>query len=67
MGRRVADGAVSVDQSIRMKVRLLDRGAEEEKDGAENSQHKARARLRCRMLTHSSHRYGYYTSIHSDE
>ena len=59
----MADGAVSVGQSIRMKVRLLDRGAEEEKDGAEDSKHEARARVRCRMLTHSSHDYEYYTSI----
>jgi hypothetical protein len=59
----VADGAVGVGQSIRMKVRLLERGAEEEKDGAQDNKYKACARLRCRMLTHSSHDYRYYTSI----
>jgi hypothetical protein len=57
MGRRVADGAVGVGQSIRMKVRLLDGGAEEEKGGAEDNKHETSARARCRMLTHSSHNY----------
>jgi hypothetical protein len=64
MRRGVADGAIGVSQSIRMKVRLLDRGAEEEKDGAEDGKHEAPAPVRCRVLTHSSHDYGYYTSIH---
>ena len=59
----MADGAVRVGQSIRMKVRLLDRGAEEKKDGAEDGKHEARARFRCRMLIHSSHYYRYYTLI----
>jgi hypothetical protein len=45
----VADGAIGVSQSIRMKVRLLDRGAEEEKDGAEDGKHEAPAPVRCRV------------------
>jgi hypothetical protein len=36
-----------------MKVRLLDGRAEEEKDGAQDGEHKAFARFRCRFLTYS--------------
>src|SRR6476646_8894322 len=54
MRRGVADGAVSVGQSIRMKVRLLDGGAEEEKDGAQEGEHKS---LASPVSVYSSHDY----------
>jgi hypothetical protein len=53
MRRGVAYGAVRVGQPISMKVRLLDGRAEEEKDGAQDGEHKAFARFRCRFLTYS--------------
>jgi hypothetical protein len=59
--RSVANGAVRVCQPIRMKVGLLDSGAEEEKDNAEKGKHEAFARFRCLFLTYSSHNYYYYT------
>ncbi len=63
MRRRVADGAIRVGQPICMKVRLLNRGAEEEKNGTEDGKHETRTRVRNPILTHSSHDYDYYTSI----
>jgi hypothetical protein len=53
MRRRMAYHAVGVGQPIRMKVRLLDGGAEEEKDGAQDGEHEAFARFRGRFLTYS--------------
>ena len=55
--RRVAYYAIRMRQAIRMKMRLLDGRAEEEKDGAQDGEHKAFALLRCRFLTYSSHDY----------
>jgi hypothetical protein len=57
MRRGVAYRAVRVGQPIRMKVRLLDGGAEEQKDGAQHGEHETIARLRRRFLTYSSHGY----------
>jgi hypothetical protein len=57
MGRSVADGAVRVCQPIRMKVGLLESGAEEEKHDTEKGKHKAFARFRCPVLSYSSHDY----------
>jgi hypothetical protein len=57
MRRGVANRAVRVGQPISMKVRLLDGGAEEEKDGAQDGEHEAFARLRCPVLAYSSHDY----------
>jgi hypothetical protein len=51
MRRSVADGAISVGQPVRMKVRLLDRGAEDEKNGTEDGKHETRTGPRCRFLT----------------
>jgi hypothetical protein len=55
--RSMADGAVRVCQPIRMKVGLLDSGAEEEKNGAQDGKHETLTRLRCPVLGHSSHTY----------
>jgi hypothetical protein len=57
MRRGVAYRAVSVGQPISMKVGLLDSGAEEEKDDAEEGNHEAFARFCCPVLTYSSHDY----------
>ena len=57
MRRSVADGAVRVCQPIRMKVGLLQSGAEEKKDDTEEGKHEAFARFRCPVLAYSSHDY----------
>ena len=54
MRRRVADGAVRMREAIRMEVRLLDSRAKEEKDGAQNGEHKSFA---SPVPAHSSHDY----------
>jgi hypothetical protein len=57
MRRRVAYRAIRVGQPIGMKVHLLDRGAEEQKDGAQDRKHETFTRFRCPVLAHSSHTY----------
>jgi hypothetical protein len=57
MGRSVTDGAVGVRQPVRMKVRLLKRGAEEKKDCTQDSQHEMYACFRCPAVACSSHHY----------
>jgi hypothetical protein len=57
MRRGVAYRAVRVGQPIRMKVGLLDRGAEEEEGDAEEGKHEGFARFRCPVLSYSSHDY----------
>jgi hypothetical protein len=53
--RSVADRAVGVCQSIRMKVCLLNAGADEKKDGARDGKQKAPAHIGRTMLCHLSH------------
>lgn len=58
----MADGAVGVGQSIRVKVCLLDRGAEENKNGAQESAQHMSALFGHSILPHTTwHRYHYYT------
>jgi hypothetical protein len=42
-------------EAVGMMVCLLECGAEEEKDGAQDSEHEAPTRLRCPALADSSH------------
>jgi hypothetical protein len=48
-------------QPIRMEVSLLDSGAEEQKDSAQDRKHERFTRLQCPGLTFSSHDYKHYT------
>jgi hypothetical protein len=48
----VADGAVRMRETIRMKMRLLDSRAEDEQDGAQDGEHES---LACPVPAHSSH------------
>jgi hypothetical protein len=57
MRRGVAYGAIRVGQPIVMKVRLLERGAEEEKNGAQDGKHETFTFLQYPVLAHSSHGY----------
>lgn len=61
----VADRAVGVGQPIRMKVRLLNAGAYEKKDGAHDGKQKTPARIGRPILCHFSHLYRilYATAI----
>jgi hypothetical protein len=51
----VANRAVGVRQPIRMKVRLLNAGADEKKEGAHDGKQKTPAHLGRTMLCHVSH------------
>jgi len=55
--RSVANRAVRVCQPIRMKVRLLNAGADEKKDGAHDGKQKTSARIDPSILCHFSHLY----------
>jgi hypothetical protein len=57
MRRRVADGAVRMREAVRMEVRLLDSGAEEEKHCAQDGEHETCACFRRPLLAHSWHDY----------
>jgi hypothetical protein len=50
----VADGAVRMRETIRMKMRLLDSCAKDEKDSAQDGEHESFA---CPVAAHSSHDY----------
>jgi hypothetical protein len=52
--RRVANRAVGMCQSIRMKVGLLNRGAHEEKDGAQESTQHVSALFGHSILPHTT-------------
>ena len=51
----MAYGAVRMCQPIRMKVRLLNGSAYEQKDGAHDREQKASAHSGCSILPHFSH------------
>jgi hypothetical protein len=53
MRRRVADGTVRMREAVRMEVRLLDSGAEEEKHCAQDGEHETCACFRRPFLAHS--------------
>lgn len=55
--RGVAYRAIRMRQSIRMKVGLLNRSADEEKDGAHDSEQNMSARFERSILTHTPHRH----------
>jgi hypothetical protein len=55
--RSVADRAVGMRQPIRMKVCLLDAGADEKKDGAHDGKQKMSASFARTVLCHFSHLY----------
>jgi hypothetical protein len=47
--------AIRMRQAIRMKVSLLNRGAENEKDGAHDGKHNVSAHFGRPILPHTSH------------
>jgi hypothetical protein len=55
----VANRAICMGQPIRMKVRLLNRGARKEKDRAQDGKQKTSARFECPILTCFSHLYPF--------
>jgi hypothetical protein len=57
LGRGMANRAICMGQPIRMKVRLLNRGACKEKDRANDGRQKTSAPFERPILTHSSHLY----------
>ncbi len=56
--RGVAYRAIRMRQPIGMKVGLLNRGADEEKNGADDRKQNLSAHFGRRHLPHTSHRYG---------
>ena len=57
--RSVAYCAIRMHQSIRMKVGLLNRGADEEKDGADDGKQNTSARFGHSILPRTAHRHQY--------
>jgi hypothetical protein len=57
--RGVANRAICMRQPIRMKVRLLNRGAGKEKDRAQDGKQKTSARFEWPILTYFSHLYPF--------
>jgi|HubBroStandDraft_5_1064220.scaffolds.fasta_scaffold139972_3 hypothetical protein len=55
----MANRAICMCQSIRMKVRLLNRGARKEKDRAHDGEQKTSAPFEWPILTYFSHLYPF--------
>jgi hypothetical protein len=57
LGRGMANRAVRMCQAIRMKVRLLNRGASKEKNRAYEGEQKTSAHFECPILAYFPHLY----------
>ena len=55
----MANRAICMCQSIRMKVRLLNRGARKQKDRAHDGKQKTSARFACPILRYFWHLYPF--------